>query len=87
MIFRHSYLGSAAMATALMLGGCVTQDTFEQLQAEKNQEISGLQRERAALDQQLQELRAQRAALEGQRNSLAQQKSSLEQDKAALERE
>jgi chemotaxis protein MotB len=56
-----------------MLGGCVTQDTYDQLQAEKNQEISGLQTERAAL--------------EDQRNSLAQQKISLEQDKSALERE
>jgi chemotaxis protein MotB len=87
MIYRHSYLGSAAVAAALVLGGCVTQDTYEQLQAEKNQEISGLQRERAARDQQLQELQTQRAALEDQRNSLAQQKSALEQDKTALERE
>ena len=59
--------------------GCVTQDTYDQLQAEKNQEIAALQSERAALQ-------TQRAALESERNALAQQKTSLEQDKSALER-
>jgi len=94
MIGNYSYLGSAAVAAALMLGGCVTQGTYDKLQGEKAQEISALQGQRAALEQQLQDLQAQRSALqtqrsalEGERNSLQQQKTSLEQDKAALERE
>jgi chemotaxis protein MotB len=70
-----------------MLGGCVTQGTYDKLQGEKAQEISALQAQRAALEKQLQDLQAQRSALEGERNSLQQQKSSLEQDKATLERD
>lgn len=94
MFGNYSYLGSAAVAAALMLGGCVTQGTYDKLQGEKAQEVSALQAQRAALEQQLQDLQAQRSALEGERNSLQQQKTSLEQqttsleqDKAALERE
>jgi chemotaxis protein MotB len=77
-----------------LLGGCVTQDTYEKLQGEKNQEIAALQSQRTALEQQVRILQEQRAALAGERNaleqqkgSLQQQKSSLEQDKASLERE
>lgn len=67
------HLGSAAVAAALVLSGCVTQGTYEKLEAEKAQEIEAL--------------RSQRAALESERNSLEQQKGLLEKDKAALERE
>jgi chemotaxis protein MotB len=70
-----------------MLGGCVTQGTYDKLQGEKAQEISALQGQRAALEQQLQDLQAQRSALEGERNSLQQQKTSLEQQKASLEQD
>ncbi|MGH8668486.1 MAG: OmpA family protein [Burkholderiales bacterium] len=77
---RNNYLGSAAVAAALMLGGCVTQETFEKAQGEKAQEISALQEQRAALERQLRELEQQKATLE-------QQKTTLENDRAALERE
>lgn len=77
---RYNYLGSAAVAAALMLGGCVTQETFEKAQGEKAQEISALQSQRATLERQLRELEQQKTALE-------QQKTSLESDRAALERE
>jgi chemotaxis protein MotB len=94
MIGKYSYLGSAAVAATLTLGGCVTQESYDKLQGEKNQEVGALQSQRTALERQLQDLQAQRSALEGQRDSLQQQKSSLEQqktsleqDKAALERE
>jgi chemotaxis protein MotB len=84
---NYSYLGSAAVAAALMLSGCVMQETYDKLQGEKAEEIGALQSQRTALEQQLRDLQAQRSALEGERNSLQQQKTSLEQDKAALERE
>jgi chemotaxis protein MotB len=94
MIGKHFYLSGTAVAAALLLGGCVTQDTYEKLQGEKNQEIAALQSQRTALEQQVRILQEQRAALAGERNaleqqkgSLQQQKSSLEQDKASLERE
>jgi chemotaxis protein MotB len=84
-MIKYFHLVSAVSA-ALTLGGCVTQDTYEQLQAEKNQEIAALQTQRATLEQQIQELRTRRSTLEGERNSLEQQKAALEQDKSALER-
>jgi chemotaxis protein MotB len=67
-----------------MLGGCVSQGEYEKLQGEKQQEVSTLQAQRAALEQQLRDLQSQRTALEGQRNSLQQQKTSLEHDQAQL---
>jgi len=84
---NKSYLGSAAVAAALVLGGCVTQETYDKLEAQKSQEISSLQSQRAGLERELEELRSQRATLEGQRNSLQQQKALLEKDKASLERD
>lgn len=87
MIGKHSYLGSAAVAAALVLGGCVTQGSYDKLEAEKKQEIDALERQRAALEGQRNSLEQQKTSLEQQKASLEQQKSSLEQDKGALERE
>jgi chemotaxis protein MotB len=84
MMVNYSYLSSAAVAAAFMLGGCVTQGSYDKLQGEKEQEVSALQGQRAALEQQLRDLQSQRSALEGQKNSLQQQKTSLEQDQAQL---
>src|SRR5687768_1581246 len=80
MIIKFVHLGSAAVAAALVLGGCVSQETFEKAQGEKAQEISALQAQRAALERQLRELEQQKTALE-------QQKTSLEADRVALERQ
>lgn len=80
MIIKRVHLGSAAVAAALVLGGCVSQETFEKAQGEKAQEISALQAQRAALERQLRELEQQKTALE-------QQKTSLESDRVALERQ
>lgn len=70
---NKGYLAGAAVGAALALSGCVTQGTYEKLEAEKAQEIDALQ--------------SQRAALESERKSLQQEKALLEKDKAALERE
>ncbi len=86
-MIRYNYLGSAAVAAALMLGGCVTQETFEKAQGEKAQEISALQSQRATLERQLRDLEQQKTALEQQKAELEQQKASLESDRAALERQ
>lgn len=80
MIIKFVHLGSAAVAAALVLGGCVSQETFDKAQGEKTQEISSLQSQRAALERQLRQL-------EQQKTDLEQQKSSLESDRAALERQ
>ena len=68
-----AYLAGAAVGAVLALSSCVTQGTYEKLEAEKAQEIDALQ--------------SQRAALESERKSLQQEKVLLEKDKAALERE
>lgn len=78
-------------AAALALGGCVTQGTYEELQAQKNQEIAALESERATLDaqrtalaQQVRILEEQRAALEAEKASLASEKSAIEGQRAEL---
>jgi chemotaxis protein MotB len=81
---NKTYLGSAAVAAALALGGCVTQETYDKLEAQKSQEISTLQSQRAALERELEELRSQRAALEGQKTLLEKDKASLQRDQAQL---
>ena len=82
---RH--LGSAAVAAALVLGGCVTQGTYEKLEAEKAKEIESLQSQRSALEQQLGDLREQRAALEKDKTSLEREQAALRAENEALDRE
>ncbi|MGH8720828.1 MAG: OmpA family protein [Burkholderiales bacterium] len=95
---KHTHLCAAAAAAALVLGGCVTQGTYEELQAQKNQEVAALESERATLDtqraglaQQVRILQEQRAALErekvaieGQRTALYKQVEALESQKSKL---
>ena len=77
---RLACLGGAAVAAAFALGGCVTQGTYEKLEAEKAQEVGTLQAEREALERERNALRDHKAALE-------KEKMLLEVDKSALERE
>jgi chemotaxis protein MotB len=79
-----AYLGSAAVAAALVLGGCVTEGTYEKLEAEKAQEIAALQSQRSDLERQLGDLREQRAALEKDKVALEKDKTSLEREQASL---
>jgi chemotaxis protein MotB len=81
---RYSYLCSTAAAAALALGGCVTQGTYEELQAEKNQEIAALQSQQATLEQQVRILQEQRAALEREKSSLERAKEALDGQQADL---
>ncbi len=81
------HAAGAVLAAAFMVGGCVSQGTYDKLEADKNQEIAALQKQRGGLQEQIQGLQAQRAALEQQRTSLEQQKGSLEQQQADLRRQ
>lgn len=81
---KHGYLCSTAAAAALALGGCVTQGTYEELQAQKNQEIATLESERAALETQRAALAREKAAIEDQRTELAKQVEALESQKEKL---
>lgn len=84
-------VGSAVLVAALAAGGCVSKGTYEKLQAEKNQEITDLQAQRAALQNErsqlqgeIKDLASQRTALEQQQAELQKQVSALEQQKAEL---
>lgn len=80
------WLGSAA-AAVFVLGGCVTQETFDKAQGEKAQEISALQGERVALERQLRDLQQQKASLESDRAALERQQAQLRAQNEALEAE
>ncbi|HEX7044460.1 MAG TPA: OmpA family protein [Burkholderiales bacterium] len=76
---------AAAAAAALILGGCVTKSTYEELKAEKDREVAALQSERDALRRQQAELQEQLRKLEAQRDVLEQNKAWLEQEQIALQ--
>jgi chemotaxis protein MotB len=75
----------SVIAAALIAGGCVSKSDFEKLQADKNQEIDALAKEREALAQQTRELQSQRAALEKQQSDLRTELANLERQKSQLE--
>lgn len=75
----------AVVAAALVLGGCVTQETFDKAQGEKAQEISALQTQRAALERQMRELQQQKASLESDRAALERDQAKLKAQNEALE--
>ena len=74
----------AVLAAALAGNGCVSTGEFEKLQADKNQEIDALQKQRVALEQQTRELQSQRKALEEQKALLERQQGDLRGQLATL---
>jgi len=80
----HVVVGGV-IAAALITGGCVSKSEFEKLQADKNQEIEALAKERAALEQQTRDLQRQRAALEKQQAALRSEVDNLQRQKSQLE--
>src|SRR5438094_4203520 len=74
----------AALAGAFTLCGCVSTGTYEKLEADKNQEIAALQKQRGTLQEQVQALQSQRSALEQQQADLSRQVNALEQQKTQL---
>jgi chemotaxis protein MotB len=80
-------LASTLAAAALAAGGCVSTSEFEKLQADKNQEIDALQKQRAALEQQTRDLQGQRKALEDQKVALERQQNALRSEVDSLSRQ
>ena len=78
------HLAGSLIAAAVMSAGCVSTGEFEKLQADKNQEINALQKQRSALEQEKQELQSQRSALERQQADL---RSQLERERDELARQ
>jgi len=81
------HLAGSLIAAAVMSAGCVSTGEFEKLQADKNQEINALQKQRSALEQEKQELQSQRSALERQQADLRSQLATLQSQRSQLERE
>ena len=84
---RLACLGGAAVAAAVALGGCVTQGSYDKLEAQKAQEVDALQAQREALERERNALREDKSALEKDKAVLEKEKAILEQDKSALEYE
>ncbi len=81
---RGHHAASALFAAAFMLAGCVSQGTYDKLEADKNQEIAALQKQRGGLQEQVQGLQSQKTSLEQQQADLRKQIDALEQQKAQL---
>ena len=84
---RRLHAAGAVVAAAFMAGGCVSQGTYDKLEADKNQEIGALQKQRGGLQEQVQALQAQRSGLEQQKTSLEQQQADLRKQIDALEQQ
>jgi len=78
------HAAGAALAGAFALCGCVSQGTYDQLEADKNQEIATLQKQGGGLQEQVQGLQSQKTSLEQQQADLRRQIDALEQQKAQL---
>jgi len=81
---RRLHAAGAVLAAAFTLCGCVSQSTYDKLEADKNQEIGGLQKQRGTLQEQVQGLQSQRSTLEQQQAELRRQVDALEQQKTQL---
>jgi chemotaxis protein MotB len=78
---------AGAVIGAAVVAGCVTQGTYDKLEADKNQEIEALRTQRGTLDSQVQGLQSQRTSLEGQKVKLEEERGSLEVQAAELRRQ
>jgi chemotaxis protein MotB len=80
-------LGIAVLAASLLVAGCVSKGEFEKLAAEKDSEIAALQKQRAALEEDLRTLQTQRTALERQQSDLRGEIVTLQKQREHLEHE
>ena len=88
---KYLSISIAVLAAGIIASGCVSSGKFKKMEAGKNEEITTLQQEKSALEQQNNKQKEQIASLEQvntamnqQMGTLEQQKGSLEQQKAAL---
>jgi chemotaxis protein MotB len=81
-------LAGAAIAAALIAGGCVSKGEFEKMQAERDgldQKVRELESQRSGLEQQKAGLEKQNAALERQQGNLRSELVTLEKQRAQLQ--
>ncbi|HXY54750.1 MAG TPA: OmpA family protein [Nitrospirota bacterium] len=84
---RHLRICFFILAASLIVSGCVSTGKFKKMEADKNQEISALQKDKASLEQQKSTLEKQVGDLDQQKSTLEKQKSDLEQQKAATQQQ
>src|SRR5581483_5756839 len=86
-VWRHRMkkTGSLVALAALAASGCVSQGTFDEMQAAKNREIQGLQSQRGTLETQVQALQSQKTDLEREKSSLSDQEAELRRQVQARE--
>jgi chemotaxis protein MotB len=78
---------AVTLAAAALATGCVSQGTYDKLEADKNQQIAGLLEQRGSLETQVQALQSEKTALERAKLGIEQDKGSLEQQQADLRRQ
>ena len=86
-MIRQLQIGIAIVAAAVIASGCVSSGTFKKMEAEKNQEIAALQKDKASLSQEKSSLEKQNAELKQQVSSLDQQKTAVQQQVGSLEQQ
>lgn len=79
--------GWVAVLAAAVVTACVSQGTFDEMEAAKNSEIDKLRSQRGVLDSQVQNLQSQKAALEQQQGALEAQQADLRRQIEALEQQ
>jgi chemotaxis protein MotB len=72
-------LVSAVVVVSVGISGCVSTRTYEKLEADKNQEITNLQKEKTSLQQQIADLQQQKSALQTASQQRQEQYDSLVQ--------
>jgi len=80
-------IGIAVLAAGMIVSGCVSSGKYKKLETEKNQEISTLQQDKSALEQQKATLEKDNADMKQQISSLELQKAAAEQSAGALEQQ
>ena len=84
---RHIHIGIAMLVVGFAASGCVSNSTFEKMQADKNSEIASLEQEKASLEQEKSSLEDLKATLEKQRAALEEEKAALEQKNMASQQQ
>jgi chemotaxis protein MotB len=81
---KRLFIASAVLAGALVAAGCVTKGEHEKMQAEKDQQIGALTKERDSLQQQIREMRQQVGEMQSQIGEMQSQRTALEKQQASL---
>jgi chemotaxis protein MotB len=79
---RYLLLAAVTVVSAAMFG-CVSSGTYDKMQADKNQEISDLQKEKSTLQGQIEDLQKQKAALQSDSDQRKSQYDALVQKLSA----